>query len=97
MRRIALLLASLCVIAGGAATTAGAESPLPNGCPSGYELISVDAVENPLQAVTAERVDTGGNNDGYACRRALGDGIFHTFPGRPDTVYHWADNFPGFG
>ena len=97
MRRIALVLASSCVIAGGAATTAGAASPLPNGCPSGFELVIVDALEDPRQAALAGQVDANGNNDGYVCRRALGDGIFHTFPGRPDTVYHWADNFPGFG
>jgi hypothetical protein len=83
---MAPVLASLCVIAGGAATTAVARPPLPNGCPTGFELISVDAVQDPRQALLAERVDAGGNHDGYACRRPLGDGIVRKFPGRPDTV-----------
>lgn len=94
MRKMAPVLASLCVIACGSATTAAAASPLPSGCPTGFELIGIGAPEDPRQAVLAGQVDAGGNNDGYVCRRALGDGAFHNFPTRPDTVYQWADNFP---
>jgi hypothetical protein len=87
MRKTARLLASLCVVACAAATTASAKSPLPNGCPTGFGLISIDAPEDARQAALAGQVDASGNNDGYVCRRALGDGAFHNFPTRPDTVY----------
>jgi hypothetical protein len=85
-------IAALAFAVGGNASAA----PPNNGCPEGFELISVVQAESEGYAL-ARVVDESagppaGNHDGYACRRLLGDGIFHTFPGRPDNVYHWMDN-----
>ena len=69
--------------------TAGAA--VPGLCPSGFEQISVE--EAASQGYPIAIVDV--NNDGTACRRALGKGVFSELPTRPDTVYLWFDNQPG--
>ena len=93
-RLLALLLSAAAASLGGGAS-ASAATPT-NGCPAGFEVISVAQAESEgyrLARVVDESVDKPpGNRDGYACRRPLGDGVFHTFPGRPDTVYQWMDN-----
>jgi hypothetical protein len=77
------------------ATGVSAAPPV-NGCPEGFELISVAQGESegyPLARLQDEFVGRPpGNHDGYVCRRPVGDGIFHDYPGRPDTVYLWLDN-----
>jgi hypothetical protein len=89
MRSVIVVFASVCALAALAIPVASAEQ---EGCPSGFELIGVTEAGDARQVLTAQSVDAAGNNDGFVCRRALGDGIFHDFPGRPDTVYHWQDN-----
>jgi hypothetical protein len=42
-----------------------------------------------------QMVDAEGNQDGIVCARAVGDGRFHNFDGRPDVVYLWDDNTKG--
>ncbi len=85
-------IAALTVAVGGIASAA----PPNNGCPEGFDLISVAQAEsegNRVARIADEMAGPPpGNHDGYACRRLLGDGIFHLFPGRPDNVYHWMDN-----
>ena len=89
MRNLIVVFVSVCALAALAAPLASAEQ---EGCPTGYELISVQGFDDPRQVALAGSVDAAGNNDGYICRRPLGDGIFHDFPTRPDTVYHLRDN-----
>ncbi|MFZ0627629.1 MAG: hypothetical protein WAN34_14150 [Acidimicrobiia bacterium] len=64
-----------------------------NGCPQGFESMVVG--EGEADRRVPHEVDSpefGGNGDSIVCARALGQGIYHTYPGRPDTVYRWADN-----
>ena len=72
-------------------------APPTNGCPGGFALISVAQAESegyPLARIADESiVKPLGNRDGYACRRPLGDGVFRGYPGRPDTIYLWYDNW----
>ena len=61
------------------------------GCSAGFEYISLVQVlsEGPRPSAIAADV----NGDGYVCRRLLGDGIFHQFPGAVNTsIYFWLDN-----
>ena len=64
------------------------------GCAAGFEYISVIDAEAgyPPEYSVPSRTDEFGNNDGYVCRRALGDGTFHVVPSPADTVYLWLDN-----
>src|SRR4051794_16168008 len=79
-----------------AATGVRAAPPV-NACAEGFELISVAQGESegyPLARLQDEFLGEPqpGNHDGYVCRRPLGDGVYHDYPGRPDTVYLWLDN-----
>ena|SRR5437763_1326913 len=78
-------LALVCV--GGASANRGGIG----GCSAGFEYISLVQVlsEGPRPSAIAADV----NGDGYVCRRLLGDGIFHQFPGAVNTsIYFWLDN-----
>ena len=96
-RRLLAFLLSVTAASLGGATYASAATPT-NGCPEGFEVISVAQAESEgyrLARVVDESVDQSpkpGNRDSYACRRPLGDGVFHDFPGRHDTIYWWMDN-----
>jgi hypothetical protein len=98
LRRMMAILAAVGLMAAMLAFVApGASAALPNnGCPEGFDLISVAQAESEGNRVARIADEFAGpppgNHDGYACRRLLGDGIFHQFPGRPDNVYHWMDN-----
>lgn len=71
---------------------AAARPPAENGgCPQGFKWIVVG--EGEADRRVPREVDDLGNGDGIVCAPAIGDGIFHTYPGRPDTVYRWADNW----
>ena len=92
-----LVVATTAFVAG---TSASAATPT-NGCPQAFEFISVAQAESegysPTPRLTDEAVGAPlpGNHDGFVCRRPLGDGVAHDFPGRPDTVYVWLDNRVG--
>ena len=63
------------------------------GCPEGHQWMVVG--EGEADRPTPYHADdpaNGGNGDGIVCARAAGDGFFHDYPGRPDTVYWWSDN-----
>jgi hypothetical protein len=63
------------------------------GCSAGFEYISLAQVLSEGPRPSAIEADTTGNNDGYVCRRLIGDGIAHLFPGAVnDTFYIWLDN-----
>ncbi len=79
-------LGSALVFAGAAHSNPGGTG----GCAAGFEFVSVDELDDVYRS--ARIADNLGNNDGYVCRRALGDGFHHDAPGRPDTVYLWLDN-----
>ena len=90
-RRLLGLLVAVPAVAVGIGATASAATPS-NGCPAGFESLSVVQAESEGPYVVARIVDETGNNDGYVCRRLLGDGVAHKFLGRPDNVYLWLDN-----
>ena len=95
-RRVLLSLLAVAITMLGVSASASAAPPV-NGCPEGFALISVaqaDSEGYPLGRISDESmVKPIGNHDGYACRRPLGDGVFRGFPGRPDTIYLWYDNW----
>jgi hypothetical protein len=94
-RRLLALFAALMALTFGIAVNASAAPPV-DGCPQGWELISVAQAEAegrpPARVVDEFAGHPAGNRDGYVCRRALGDGIDQNLPGRPDTIYRWRDN-----
>jgi len=88
---------SLCVTSptGSVIEESRVRPPPNNGCPEGFDLISVVQVESGATGRPNRgrvRWSSPGNHDGYACRRLLGEGAFHLNPARPDNVYHWMDN-----
>jgi hypothetical protein len=67
----------------------------PVTCPSsvGFEYISLVDVLSEGPRPRAILADVTGNNDGYVCRRLLGDGLFHLFPNSVvGEIYFWLDN-----
>jgi ABC-type nitrate/sulfonate/bicarbonate transport system substrate-binding protein len=89
---LALAAAATAAVAAGNASAETSRTPVANGCPAGFEFILVEQAEAQGYVPIPRLVDESGNANGAVCRRALGDGIFHSFPGRPDTVYWWADD-----
>jgi len=83
----AFVSASALAMVGGASANQGGTG----GCSAGFEYISLVQVlsEGPRPAAIAADV----NGDGYVCRRLLGEGIFHLFPGAvSSSIYYWFDN-----
>jgi hypothetical protein len=90
-----LLLLAVLVSASALAVTGGASANRGGigGCSAGFEYISLVDVLSEGPRPSAILADVTGNNDGYVCRRLLGDGTFHRFPGAVnDKIYTWADN-----
>ena len=72
----------------------GSAAPPPPGneeCPSGFERTSVAEIDL-LYGGLPGSVDAAGNQNGYVCRRAVGKGVAHDVPGRPEIVYLFADD-----
>ncbi|MEN8239830.1 MAG: hypothetical protein ABFR53_11605 [Actinomycetota bacterium] len=88
---IATLVVAMMAIAGPA--VAGPGNPQDTGCPAGMELISVSDLLADGYNLPAS-VDDAGNNDGYVCGRALGDGTLNSYPDDipVDTIYNFSDN-----
>jgi hypothetical protein len=66
--------ATLSIAATATGLPAGAaNSPPPSnlGCPAGYQLLSVAALEAIGPYVAPREVDSNGNNDGYVCGHAV--------------------------
>jgi hypothetical protein len=81
--------ASALAVTGGASANQGGIG----GCSAGFEYISLVDVLNEGPRPAAIAADQTGNNDGYVCRRVLGDGIFHRYPNSVnDKIYIWLDN-----
>ena len=84
-----LLSTSALAITGGASANQGGVG----GCSAGFEYISLVQVLSEGPRPNAILADQTGNNDGYVCRRLLGDGISHLFPNAVnDQFYYWLDN-----
>jgi hypothetical protein len=63
------------------------------GCSAGFEYISLVDVLKEGPRLAAIAADQTGNNDGYVCRRVVGDGTFHRYPNSVnDKIYIWLDN-----
>jgi hypothetical protein len=90
LRAAFLSVTSLTLLVGGAGAAAAAANV---ACPKGFETITVEQAISEGYLRTPALVDGLGNGDGTVCRRALGDGNFHSFPGTTvDTIYNWIDN-----
>jgi hypothetical protein len=84
-----LASASAVAVTGGASANQGGIG----GCSAGFEYISLVDVLNEGPRLAAIAADVTGNNDGYVCRRLVGDGTFHLYPGSVnDKIYIWLDN-----
>jgi len=93
-RRILFTLVATMLATSLFAVSAMAQPPAENnGCSQGYQWMEVGVgdADRPTPRIVDDPAN-GGNGDGIVCARALGDGVFHTFPGRPDTIYKWMDN-----
>lgn len=69
------------------APAATAKTMPENTCASGYEFWDVKT--RPYQA--DNDVDEAGNDDGWVCARALGEGLSKQY-GTDATIYHFVDN-----
>jgi hypothetical protein len=102
----AVVLAAFAAVAALAAGTARADVSqtlsLP-GCPSAFELTSVEALEAQGPYKLSRIVDTAGNGDGYVCIRPRPDGYAESDCTHGGTiaclleqlglpVYHFVDN-----
>jgi hypothetical protein len=84
-----LVSASALAATGGASANQGGIG----GCSAGFEYISLVQVLSEGPRPNAILADVTGNNDGYVCRRLLGDGLFQVFPNAVnDKIYYWLDN-----
>src|SRR6185295_16620633 len=75
------LAASAFVLTGNASAKSNVRT---GGCSPGFEYISLAEVLSEGPRPSATFADEMGNNDGYVCRRLLGDGregIKNSFPG----------------
>ena len=93
-KRLTMALAAGALATALLAPSALASPPAENmGCPEGFTWMVV-GVGDADRTVPKQNdaIENGGNGDGIVCARALGDGVVHTFPGRPDIVYEWSDN-----
>ena len=89
------VLVSALVLAGGVSADNGGST---DGCVPGLGWVGISVAEAasagyaPVPAI----VDEAGNNDGYVCRRALGDGTWNWFIRFccpvDKTLYLWSDN-----
>ena len=81
--------ASALAVTGGASANQGGIG----GCSAGFEYISLVDVLKEGPRLAAIAADQTGNNDGYVCRRVVGDGTFHRYPNSVnDKIYIWLDN-----
>jgi hypothetical protein len=93
MRRVlvCLTLAAGLMVSSGMGAHAAPPPPGNGECPTGFERASVAEIDLMYGGLPGS-VDAVGNQNGFVCRRAVGDGVFHTFPDRVDIVYLFADD-----
>lgn len=91
LRLVGVVVASLALLAGSAGTAAASAT---DACPQGFETITLAQAASEGYVTSPTQTDEAGNGDGIVCRRALGQGIDHLFPGiDPGTqIYYWVDN-----
>jgi hypothetical protein len=83
-------MASLAVLVGRAGSVAAASN---DACPQGFETITLSKAASEGYIRTPSLVDSLGNGDGIVCRRPLGEGTLHMFPGVDVTqIYYWIDD-----
>ena len=83
------LVVGLLIAAGLAAGTARADvsqTPVATACPTGYERLSVAALEAAGPYYLPRLVDTAGNNDGDVCGNAQPDSVRDAFCRQGGTV-----------
>jgi len=98
---LAVVVASAFAVA--TAKSAAVETPTETACAAGFELLAVSALEAQGPYVLPRVVDTGGNQNGYVCARALPDPVrdlnCRLYGGTPCAlqalglpVYHFVDD-----
>jgi hypothetical protein len=87
-----LISASAASVAIGATASAQPPAEMNQGCVPEQGWIAMEVGVGEADRRVPKDVDEAGNQDGIVCARALGDGRFHTYEGRPDVVYLWTDN-----
>jgi hypothetical protein len=66
---VGLLAAAVLAFAGGAARADNSQTPNVTGCPAGYELLNIAALEaiGPYPDSVFGGIDRAGNDNGYIC------------------------------
>jgi hypothetical protein len=72
---LGLLLAAASAGAVGPAQADVSQTPVSTGCPAGYELMSVAAMEATGPYHLPREVDAGGNNNGLVCAKPQPDAV----------------------
>ena len=72
---IGLAIVAVFALAGGTARADVSQTPVATACPTGFDLLSVTALESVGPYYLPRLVDSGGNNDGYVCGNAQPDSV----------------------
>ena len=80
IKLVRILLVGAAMVSGaslavGTARADGSQTPGATGCPAGFELLSVTALEAIGPYYRPRLVDAAGNNDGYVCGLAQPDAV----------------------
>ena len=76
---VGLLIAAGAALAVGTARADVTRTSTANRCPSGFELLSVAALEATGPYVVPRRVDAAGNNNGFVCGLARPNSVRDAF------------------
>jgi hypothetical protein len=76
---VGLVVAALASLAIGTAAAGVSQTPIATGCPAGFDLLSVTALEASGPYYVPRLLDSAGNSDGYVCGRAQPDSVRDAF------------------
>ena len=72
---VSLLITAASLIGVGATQAEVTQTPGATGCPTGYDLKSVTAMEASGPYIVPRQVDTAGNNNGWVCAKPQPDSV----------------------
>jgi hypothetical protein len=81
-----LLIAVAVPVAAGTARADVSQTPVTTACPTGFDRLSVAALEAIGPYYLPRLVDTAGNNNGYVCGHAQPDSVRDAFCKQGGTV-----------
>ena len=72
---LVLVVAAVVAAAVGTARADVAQTPVKTGCPTGFDRLSVTALEAQGPYALPRKVDSAGNDNGYVCGNAQPDAV----------------------